>query len=308
MSISLLKRYKNEIRSVLNSTKKRINVDSLSNTFYFYIKYPWNKEWDKEGYFYAYAYFGRGIKFENLLKVVGDDELVYIGVYLDDSVKNAFLDDSFGKYFNGKLSISNIEREACKYFRDLLFYEFRHIENSCVDRDLSSYKSDFVLNDINDYIAGEIFEVGSNGSILYKDIDSWGLRAASEKFILKNYNKSVIKDNKYYKLFVKEIESTYSDIELTLADGEFPKVKNRKFLPIVTINFNKNEISYMYDSRFSNKIGVVNVYKKGLNHEDIQTFLSSTVKIIPPLGTVSINYKGKEIRMNGVERDVHVRL
>ena len=108
MSISLLKRYKNEIRSVLNSTKKRINVDSLSNTFYFYIKYPWNKEWDKEGYFYAYAYFGRGIKFENLLKVVGDDELVYIGVYLDDSVKNAFLDAIILFFFISSILLRNV--------------------------------------------------------------------------------------------------------------------------------------------------------------------------------------------------------
>lgn len=298
MSISLLKRYKNEIRSVLKKTKKRINVHSVSNTFYFYIKYPWNNE---KGYSHTYVYFGRGIKFENLLKVVEDDGLVYIGVYLDNSVKNTFLDNSFGTYFSNDLNISNIDKEACKYFRNILLKEFSYIESMCVDRDLSSYKSDFVLNNINDYVAGELFEIDSNGSILCKKFDSWDLNTTLEKFITKNYNKSVIKDNKYYKLFVKGIESIYNDVELSLAEGEFPKVKNRKFLPIVTLDFSKDIISYLYNSRLCNKSGSVDMYKKGLNREDIQTFLVSTINIIPPVNTVSINHKGKEIRMNGYE-------
>lgn len=300
MAISLLKRYKNEIRSVLKKTKKRINVHSVGNTIYFYIKYPWNNE---EGYSYTSVQFGRGIKFGNLLKVVEDDGLVYIGVYLDDSVKNTFLDDSFGKYkyFKEDLNTSNIDREACIYFNNLLLKEFHYIESMCVDRDLSSYKGDFVLNDINDYVAGELFEIDSNGSILYKKFSSWDLSETLDKFITKNYNKSVIKDNKYYKLFVKGIESIYNDVELSLAEGEFPKVKNRKFLPIVTLDFSKNIISYLYNSRLCNKGGGVDMYKKGLNREDIQTFLVSTMNIIPPVNTVSINHKGKEIRMNGYE-------
>ena len=297
MSISLLKRYKNEIEVILSKTKKRLYIGNVSNHVYFTIKCPWS---GSENSYCHSLYFGNKIPFKKLLKAVEDSGLVYVGIDLDRYVEHLFLDSSFSGVYN-YLSLSDIDRIAVFLLREMLVGEFRYIRNECGDsRNLNGYKGELVLENYKNYIDGNIFEKDGNGNILCKEVGYWDVYTFFDKFVENNYKDVMIKNNKYYKRFVKAVEDFYSNINLKLADGEFPKLNNRKFLPIVVLDFDKDSAVYLYKSRLTD-YGGTEMYRKGLNRETIQYFLQSTVNIVPFVNTIAVDYQGKEVRMNNYE-------
>lgn len=297
MAISLLKRYKNEIDAILSKTKKRLYVNSVNNSVNFTVKCPWNS---KENSYSKSLSFGGNISFSKLLKVEEDNGLVYIGIDLDKSVKNSFLDYSFNKNYN-YLSLNNVDRVACYLFRDMLVDEFRYLRDKCGEsRNLKEYSGELVLENYKNYIDGGIFEEDADGNVLCKEVGYWNAYNFLDKFIENNYKNSMVKDNKYYKRFVNTIEDFYNNVELRLADGEFPKLSNRNFLPILVIDFDKDLIVYLYKSGLTDRAGT-DMYRKGLNREGVQYFIQSGARVVPFVNTIALNFGGKDYRMNNYE-------
>jgi len=303
MSISLLKRYRNEVIAVLSKTKKCIK-DEWGDDFeiLFTVKSPYaGYEYDVKSGTTSYSITLRVNRvFANKwlvdkINAVEDSGLVYFGVDLDRSFVNTVIKSYFDVSYNG-----DIDSFICKNpIRNVIWererYKFREY-SSDNGNSLTNYSNPLLLGNIETYADYGLMAKRNDGEIEFVD-PGWRSKVLDD-FISNNL--SMIKNLNYFKVCRKEIDSLFSNLSIKVADGEFPKLNNRSFLPIVTVNFNKNEVSYLFKTTYVNKGVSFPAYAKGLMKLDIETFLSGGGRnyIIPPTNALEMEYKGGKCRCN----------
>ncbi len=307
MSISLLKRYKNEVKTVLSKTKKLIKAEWGDDfEILFTIKSPYSGyDYDSNDGATSCSITLRVNKvFANKelvgkIKAVEDNGLVYLGVDLDKGFINSVINSYLSYEFNGDIDYF----VAKDFIRDVIWdrERFKFREYSSKNIFLTHYDKPLLLGDIETYADyGIMAKKNDDGEIEFVD-PGWRYQFLLD--FLSN-NLSMIKNLDYFKGCRKEVSNLFSNLNISLADGEFPKLSNRNFLPIVTINFNKNEVSYLYNSKHVNREVSFPAYSKGLMRLEIETFLKGGGGnyIIPPTNTLEMEYMGKKCRCNDGSR------
>ena len=302
MAISLLKRYKNEINAVLKTLKSSVNTDTDKDyaTVIFRIESPY---FDVGATVYSYIEMSKGINYKNKLKVIEEKGLVYIGVDIDKNFVKDLLDRSFslGTIFIDSYGSNGLDDYvAYKFMRECAF----HKEESCFDaysgsgKSLNDYKNPLLLGNFQKYVDEELYvQKGEDGNYYYKNLGWSGVYDATDKYIGKALKNGELQKNDFFKAGKKAVEDFYN-AKVYLADGEFPKLSNRNFLPFVTINFEKDEIVYLYQKRNLEKITSFPAYTKGVLKDSLQGFLASHFWVFIPTNTLCVELDGKASRIH----------
>lgn len=305
MSISLLKRYRNEVKAILSKTKKCIK-DEWGDDFeiFFNIKSPYAAyDYDLKSGISVYSKTLRVNKiFENKwlvdkIRAVEDNGLVYFGVDLDRTFVEAVIKSYFEDSCRGDIDSFISKKLIRKVIWEREKYKFREYASKN-GNSLTDYNSPLLLGNIETYADyGLMAKKNDDGKIEF--VDPGYVSKVLDDFISNNL--SIIKNLNYFKVCRKEIDSFFSNLSIKVAEGEFPKLNNRNFLPIVTVNFNKNELSYLFRSNYVNRKVSFPAYTKGLMKIYVETFLydgGGGSYIIPPTNTLVVEYRGEKCRCN----------
>lgn len=306
MSVSLLKRYRNEVNSILARTKKCISPE-WGDDFYiiFTIKSPY------AGYAYesqtGTCVFSMNLRvnrifrdtgLKNKIKAIEDNGLVYIGVDLDksfvNSIINSYVEDTNAKDIDSFVARSFIKEVIWDREKDK-FNEYSSKNNET----LTGYSGPLLLGNIETYADYGLMAKKVDGGI---EFVSPGWKTQFLYDFLSN-NLDMIKNLNYFKVCRKEVEDLFSNLSVEVADKEFPKLSNRKFLPIVTVNLDKDEVSYLFKDRYIYRNVSFPAYNKGIMKLSIEYFIKEGgSNIIPPTNVLEMQYKEGKCRCNDGSR------
>jgi len=299
MSISLLKRYKNEVNLCVKEVKEGLKGSDFYEIITpVHVKLPYIND-DFVGRDFSLSIDGLVL---NNIYAIESNGLVYIGSDITKKIMSDIISYSIKqKPFCSEDSV------VLHYMKQILFKEIDYItdiylnsyDDSVGKFDITGYSKDLVLEDEEWYIWGGIFD--RKGSKLYCNlIYLSGLEEKVDNILTGMRKSGVLQKIKIYNK-LKEIVEDLHNIEVSLSDKEYPKLNNRKFLPIAVIDFSKNIVSYYKDRRNMKTEDNVNfsASSRGLVKRELDDFMGGKRLCYPPLHLLKFSMNGREARLGG---------
>lgn len=299
MSVSLLKRYKNEIGLCV----KRLKEGTKGSGFYkiitpVHVKLPYAND-DFVGRDFSLSI--DGLMLENI-HAIESNGLVYIG----SDITKKILSDIISYSIKQKPFCSE-DSVVLYYMKQILFKEIDYITDVYLNSydenvgkfDITGYSKDLVLEDEAWYIWEDIFD--RKGSKLYCNLVYLSsLENKIDNTLTAMRKSGVLQKIKIYNKLKEIVEGLY-DIEVSLSDKEYPKLNNRKFLPIAVIDFSKNTVSYYRDRRNMKTEDNVNfsASSRGLVRRKLEDFMVGKRLCYPPLHLLKFSLNGRVARLGG---------
>ena len=299
MSISLLKRYKNEVNLCVKEVKEGLKGSDFYEIITpVHVKLPYIND-DFVGRDFSLSIDGLVL---NNIYAIESNGLVYIGSDITKKIMSDIISYSIKqKPFCSEDSV------VLHYLKQIVFKEIDYITDIYLNSydenvgkfDITGYSKDLVLEDEAWYIWGGIFD--RKGSKLYCNlIYLSGLEEKVDNILTGMRKSGVLQKIKIYNKLKSMIEGLY-DIEVSLSDKEYPKLNNRKFLPIAVIDFSKNTVSYYRYRRNMKTEDSVNFSAsgRGLIRRDLEDFMHGKRLVYPPLHLLKFSLNGREARLGG---------
>lgn len=299
MSISLLRRYKNEVNLCVKKVKEGLKGSGFySITTPVHIKLPYIND-DFVGRDFSLLIDGLVLKDIYAIESSG---LVYIGSDITKKIMSDIISYSIKqKPFCSEDSV------VLYYLKQIVFKEIDYITDTYLNSydenvgkfDITGYNKDLVLEDEAWYIWEDIFD--RKGSKLYCNLAYLsGLEDKIDNTLQAMRKSGDLQKNKIYNKLKNMVEGLY-DIEVSLSNKEYPKLNNRKFLPLAIINFDKNTVSYYRDRRNMRTEDNVNFSAsgRGLIRRDLEDFMYGKKLVYPPLHLLKFSLGERETRLDG---------